>query len=69
MPCFFKQVLPGLIDGAPHVISHALLTAPVWGNERINGFVCNRLMQNPAKFDDSIKQNGHVLFHHYTKCL
>ena len=63
----FKQVLPGLIDGAPGVISQALLSAPVWGNEQINGFVCNRLMQNPAQFDDSIKQNGQVLFHQYTK--
>ena len=41
-------MLPGLIDGAPVVISQALLSAPVWGNEQINGFVCNRLMQNPA---------------------
>ena len=52
-----------MIDGAPDVISQALLSAPVLGKEQINGFVCNRLMQNPAKFDDSIKQNGHVLFH------
>ena len=42
----FKQVLLGLIDGAPDVISQALLSAPVWGNEQINGFVCNRLMKN-----------------------
>ena len=63
----FEQVLPDLIDGAPDVISQALLSAPVWGNEQVNGFVCSRLMQNPAKFDDSIKQNGHVLFHQYTK--
>ena len=55
------------IDGAPDVISQALLSAPVWGNEQVNGFVYNSLMQNPAKFDDSIKQNGHVLFHQYTK--
>ena len=63
----FEQVLPDLIDGAPDVISQALLSAPVLGNEQVNGFVCSRLMQNPAKFDDSIKQNGHVLFHQYTK--
>ena len=62
----FKQVLPGLIDVAPDVISQAFLSAPVWGNEQINGFVCNRLMQNPTKFDDTIKQNSHVLFHQYT---
>ena len=48
----FNQVLPGLIDFAPDVISQAFRSAPVWGNEQINGFVCNRLMQNPAKFDD-----------------
>ena len=41
-------------DGAPDVISQALLYALVWGNEQINGFVCNRLMQNPAKFYDFI---------------
>ena len=60
---FFKQVLPGLIDGAPAVISQALLSALCGGNEQINGFVCIRLIQNPAKCDDSIKQNGHVLFY------
>ena len=54
-------MLPGLIDGAPDVISQALLNAPIWENEHINGFVKNRLMQNPAKFDYSIKQNDHVL--------
>ena len=49
------------------VISQTLLSAPVLGNEQINGFVCNRLMQNPAMFDDSTKQNGNMLFHQYTK--
>ena len=45
--CFFKQVLPCLIDGAPDVISQALLGAPVWRKEQINGFVCNT--QSDAK--------------------
>ena len=35
---FFKQVLSGLIDGAPDVISQSLLSAPVWGKEQINKF-------------------------------
>ena len=63
---FFKQVLPGLIDGALDVVSQALISYPVWGSEQIYGFVCNRLMQKPAEFDNSIKQNGHVLFHQFT---
>ena len=64
--CVFKQMLAYLIDGVPDVISQALLSAPVWGNEQVNGFVCNRLVQNPAKFHDFIKQNCHVLFHQCT---
>ena len=55
------------MDGASRVISQALLSPPVWGNLQINGFVWNRLMQNPAKFDDFIKQNRHMLFHQYKK--
>ena len=69
-PChthFFKQVLPGLIDGAPDVISQALLSAPVWGKEQISDFVCNRLMQILTKVRDSIKQKSPVLFLQYTK--
>ena len=58
----FKQVRPELInmttmDVAPDDIATALLSARVRGKEQINDFVCNRLMQTPAKFHDSIKQN------------
>ena len=55
----FKQVLPELttMDVAPDEISTSLLTAPARGNEQIDDFVCNRLMQHPAKFHDPVKQN------------
>ena len=58
----FMQVRPDLInlttmDVAPDYIATALLSALVWGTEQISDFVCNRLMQTPAKFHDSINQN------------
>ena len=52
---------------APGVLSQALLSPHVWGKEQINDFVCNRLMQKPGQFHDSIKQKGPVLFLQYTK--
>ena len=58
----FKKVLPELInlttmDVAPDEIATVLLTAPARGKEQIEDFVCNRLMQHPAKFHDPVKQN------------
>ena len=55
------------VMNTPDDILQALLSAPVWGKEEINDLVSNRLMQIPTKFDDSIKQNGPVLFLQYTK--
>ena len=50
------------MDVARDDIATALLSARVRGKEQINDFVCNRLMQTPAKFHDSIKQNrSHTL--------
>ena len=53
----FKQVRPDLInlttmDVAPNYIATTLLCALVRGKEQINDFVCNKLMQTPAKFHD-----------------
>ena len=58
----FKQVIPEVInlttmDVAPEEVGAALLSAPERGKEQINDFVENRLIQNSAKFHDSIKQN------------
>ena len=63
----FKQVCPELInlttmDVASDDIVTALLSALVQGKEHINGFVYNRLMQKPAKFHNSIKQNSSCAF-------
>ena len=57
----FKQVRLEMInlttmDVADDDIATALLIC-VRGKEQINDFVCNRLMQTPAKFHDSNKQN------------
>ena len=73
--CFeaFKQVRPDLINltmmgVAPDDIATALLSALVTGKEHINDFVCNRLMQTPAKFHDSIKKKtGPILFLQFMK--
>ena len=67
--CFdaFKQVRPDLINlttmgVAPGDITTALLSALVWGKVHINDFVCNRLMQTPPKFHDSIKKQAQYSF-------
>ena len=58
----FKQEIPEVInlttmDVAPEEVGAALLSAPKRGKEQITEFVENRLIQNSAKFHDSIKQN------------
>ena len=58
----FKQVIPEVInltkmDVTPEEVCAALLSAPERDKNQINDFVENRLIQNSAKFHDSIKQN------------
>ena len=71
----FKQVRPDLINlttmnVAPDYIATALLSALVRRKEQINDFVCNRLMQTPATFHNSINQNrSHTLSSIYEVAL